>query len=78
MKLIVKKCQLATKHGSKKPTSKYVITLSINEMVGKLKVKRCIFSHSDEKLAVGTIAADVKRPITWRSPDGFDWLIGAE
>lgn len=78
MELIVKKVTVAKKVKGKAPESKYVVRLQIKEDLGKLKVKRSIFSHSDEKLAVGSIALKCKRPITWRSPEGFDWLIGAE
>lgn len=78
MKLIVKKCSVAKAFKGVKPSSKYVVQLQVNELLGQLKVKRTIFSHSDTLMKKGTIALDCKRPITWRSPEGFDWLQGAE
>lgn len=79
MILKVKKVSASKTYKGKKPTSKYVIALSINEVIGTgLKVKRTLFSHSDTKLKVGSIALDCKRVITWRSPEGFDWIQGAE
>jgi hypothetical protein len=78
MKLIVKKISKAKAFKGHKPTSMYVVQLSINELIGALKVKRTVFSHSDSKLKVGSVALDCKRIVTWRSPEGFDWLQGAE
>jgi hypothetical protein len=78
MELIVKKVMVAKKVGKKNPESKYVVRLQIAQMVGPLKVKRSVFSHSDEKLSVGSKITLPGRIMTWRSPEGFDWLIGAE
>lgn len=78
MKLKVKKVTVAKKVNGRRPDSKYVVRLSIEDKVGPLKVKRAVFSHSDERLAVGKIIEVPGKILTWRSPEGFDWLIGAE